>query len=100
MKYPCIESTLEAIVGNLEIRLWINRKALEPSQEEYESTSKVADLLGTLGSVLTGNVIQDQIKVIEKFQAVAGMNAIHVRQVGNPSVGIVVYLVDFNDNHG
>lgn len=88
--YPCVESTIDIVVDDFNVRLWINRREIPETLEEEQ---KLAQTIFKF----TGHSMQGLIKKI--INLVPNLNAVQVR---NGAVGCVVYTVDFGDKdpHG
>lgn len=105
MKYPCIESTLDMTVRGITIRLWINEKTIESAYYPnlgYEA--KIRDyveemvLLKKTGIVIDTSKNEQEALVEFCKKVIPNLNAI---QIKNETHGLVVYLVDFQDDpHG
>ncbi len=92
MKYPCVESTIDCLVGDLNVRLWINKETIPNDlRREQEFTNRVRALSG----YQIPNLIR---KIIDIMPKDLKLNAVQVR---DGIVGTVVYTADFtSDIHG
>lgn len=108
MKFPCIESTLDIPIVDLDrnldltIRLWINEESLDAIRshelDRLDAIDKsVKDYVNSLNFKYEVRDIIDFCIKIEKINAVQVLT----RFRGNTKFGVVVYTVDFsNDVHG
>lgn len=87
--YPCIESTIDAVIDGYNVRLWINKGAIPNNlRREQEIHNQIVRF--------TGYQIPSLIKKI--IGVVPDLNAIQVR---DGIVGTVVYTTSFSDDvHG
>lgn len=90
MKYTCIESTVDFDLQGLEIRIWINEERLP---RDHSTGIRAANKLFKWANEQSYLSTNSMIDYIEK--EVPNVNAIQVRQKGNPTFGTVVYTVPF-----
>lgn len=87
MRYPCIESTLDIVVGEYTFRLWINQQEIPNT---FQEELKYADIIEneTLGSINTIPELMEKL-----IPQIPFLNAIQIKR--GPYFGAVVYTVDF-----
>lgn len=92
MIYPCIESTIDCLVDDFNIRLWINKDSIPNSlRREQEFTNRIRTLTGYKMPTLIRKIIEIVPKDLQ-------LNAVQVR---DGIVGTVVYTTSFSDDiHG
>lgn len=92
-EFPCVESTIDCVVDDFNVRLWINKSVIPNDlRREQEFTNRLRRLTGYQMSNLIRKIIDIAPKDLK-------LNAVQVR---NGVVGTVVYCVEFNDKdpHG
>jgi len=90
-EFPCIETTVDVIIGKRTVRLWIDNNFLE---DNFEYEKEMAKFIKCNKHLATNQLLRD-------IAANPFINAIQVIHHGKVKYGTVVYTVDFSDDvHG
>lgn len=97
--YPCIESTLEWLCGNYEVRLWIDM----PDVDSAFSADEVEVIRDTINRYL---ILEERGALYQAARQVCSrLNAMQIRRRASDGmfIGVVVYYTEFSageDPHG